>query len=106
MDPIVECVSDLDSYRFRKFRSPADAILAFCGKLSHPNASEYIYDVNIQGCFDNISYDFLLTEIRFLDILSRKSDLRIIKEWLKCGVMTTNGLEETHTGTPQGGIIS
>lgn len=43
MDPIVECVSDLDSYGFRKFRSPADAILAFCGKLSHPNASEYIY---------------------------------------------------------------
>jgi len=106
MDPIVECVSDLDSYGFRKFRSPADAVLALRGKLSHPSASEYIYDADIQGCFDNISHDFLLTEIRSLGILSRKSDLKIIKEWLKCGVMTTNGLEETPTGTPQGGIIS
>lgn len=65
-----------------------------------------IYDADMQGCFDNISHDFLLIEIRFLDILSRKSDLRIIEGWLKYGVMITNRLEETHTGTPQESIIS
>lgn len=106
MDPIVEGVSDLDSYGFRRFRSPADAILALRGKLSHPRASEIIYDADIQGCFDNISHEALLTKIRSLNILGRKADLRIVRDWLKCGVMTTTGLLETNTGTPQGGIIS
>jgi len=107
IDPIVEAISDTDSYGFRKYRGARDAVLAVRGKLSHPDSSEYVLQCDIKGCFDNISHTFLLKELFEKKILSRKVDLYVVKNWLKCGVMTSTGtIVDTVSGTLQGGIIS
>ena len=53
---------------------------------------------DIKGCFDHISHNWLLQNIP----VSKK----ILKQWLKCGVVDSQQFYSTRSGTPQGGIIS
>lgn len=106
MDPIVECISDTESFGFRKNRSTHDAILCLRGKLVHPSAAEHFLSCGIKGCFDNIAHDHLLKVIWKQRIVNRKSDLEVIDKWLKSKVLTETGMQETVSGTPQGGVIS
>lgn len=83
MDPIVECISDTESFGFRKNRSTHDAILSLRGKLVHPDSAEYILSCDIKNCFDNIVHDPLLKVIWHQRVLNRKCDLEVIENWLK-----------------------
>lgn len=80
MNPIVECISDTDSFGFKKNRSTHDAILSLKGKFIHPDAVEYILSCDIKGCFDNIAHDPLLKVIYKQRILNRKCDLEVIEK--------------------------
>jgi RNA-directed DNA polymerase len=51
-----------------------------------------------KGCFDNISHEWLLENIPL--------DRKVLKEWLKAGVIFNGKFTQTETGTPQGGVIS
>jgi RNA-directed DNA polymerase len=66
IDPIVEEISDRHSYGFRKYRSPTDAINRIRSLLDKPNSSKYVLDVDIKSCFDTISHDFILNELKFI----------------------------------------
>ncbi|MDO6749385.1 reverse transcriptase domain-containing protein, partial [Gilvimarinus sp. 1_MG-2023] len=57
-----------------------------------------VLEGDIQGCFDNISHDWLLANIPL--------DKTVLRKWLKAGFMESNHLYRTEAGTPQGGIIS
>ncbi len=98
LDPVLETVSDPNSYGFRKNRSTADAMsqifLQTCRKVS----AQWILDADIEGFFDNINHDWMIDNIRM--------DKSILKKWLKAGVVDREQLMATTTGTPQGGIIS
>lgn len=98
LDPVLETVSDPNSYGFRKNRSTADAMsqifLQTCRKVS----AQWILDADIEGFFDNINHDWMVDNIRM--------DKSILKKWLKAGVVDREQLMATTTGTPQGGIIS
>ncbi len=64
----------------------------------------YIVEVDIKGFFDNINHDWL---IRMLE--QRIQDgafIRLIKKWLKAGILDKSEVKHPITGTPQGGIIS
>lgn len=58
----------------------------------------WVLEGDIKGCFDNISHDWLLSNIPM--------DTRILSKWLKAGYMEKGVFFHTGSGTPQGGIIS
>jgi group II intron reverse transcriptase/maturase len=65
----------------------------------------YVIDADIKGFFDNIDHDWL---IKMLSLRIRDNAfLRLIRKWLKAGILDTDGaVLHPATGTPQGGIVS
>ncbi|MFD3553778.1 reverse transcriptase domain-containing protein [Streptomyces goshikiensis] len=62
-------------------------------------------DTDIEACFDSIDHTALMDRVR--DRVKDKHVLRLVKAFLKAGVLTEdNSREDTITGTPQGGILS
>lgn len=98
LEPITETTADANSYKFRKFRSTVDAIDALHRWLSKDCSPQWILEGDIKGCFDHISYEWLLDNVRI--------DKHILEKWLKSGVVFNKLLQPTVEGTPQGGIIS
>ena len=98
LEPITESEADANSYGFRKSRSTADAIDALHRWLSKSYSPEWILEGDIKGCFDHISHEWLLDNVRI--------DRHILRKWLKSGVVFNKLLQPTLEGTPQGGIIS
>lgn len=98
LDPIAECQADPNSYAFRKGRSPADAIEQCHIILSPANRAKWVYEGDIQACFDEISHDWIASHIPI--------DKSILHKWLKAGFIDKKALYPTDAGVPQGGIIS
>lgn len=61
----------------------------------------YVLDADIKGCFDNIDHIALLNKLNTFPKLRR-----VIKGWLKNGVMEGEVFNKMRAGTPQGGVIS
>jgi RNA-directed DNA polymerase len=68
------------------------------------NGVKWLVEVDIKGYFDNIDHSVLtkLLEQRIDD----KKFLSLIRNMLKAGVLEQWTFNATHSGTPQGGIIS
>jgi RNA-directed DNA polymerase len=96
--PVAETTADRNSYGFREDRSCADAVAAAFNALSKPNSATWILEGDITGCFDNISYNWLMENIPM--------EKRILREWLDAGYVNKGIAYPTKKGTPQGGIIS
>ncbi|MGF3194906.1 group II intron reverse transcriptase/maturase [Facklamia sp. P13055] len=98
LEPIAEMTADPHSYGFRKERCPQDAIQQCHTILCRQNSPKWVLEGDIKGCFDHISHEWLLNNIPM--------DTKILKKWLKCGVIFKGELFATDEGTMQGGIIS
>jgi RNA-directed DNA polymerase len=98
LEPVSETTADPNSYGFRPERATADAREQGFKALANKHMAEWIMEADIKGCFDNISHEWLLENVPL--------DRKILKEWLKAGVIYNEKFTETETGTPQGGIIS
>ncbi len=63
-----------------------------------------VFDADIKGFFDNIQHELIL------DLVAQKiadgNILKIIRNFLKAGVMEDGQFKKTNLGTPQGGVIS
>lgn len=98
LEPIAEVTADPHSYGFRKERCCQDAIQQCHTILCRGNSPKWVLEGDIKGCFDHISHEWLLNNIPM--------DTKILKKWLKCGVIFKGELFRTDEGTMQGGIIS
>jgi len=98
LEPIAETTADPNSYGFRPQRSTSNAGEQCFKSLTKKAIAEWVLEADIQGCFDNISHDWMVTNIL--------TDKAILKKWLKAGFVYQNELFPTDAGTPQGGIIS
>ena len=98
LDPVLESMSDPNSYGFRKNRSTADAMSQIFIKMSQKVSAQWVLDADIEGFFDNISQTWMLDHIRM--------DQSILRKWLESGVVDRGQLVATIAGTPQGGVIS
>ncbi|MCX7102220.1 MAG: group II intron reverse transcriptase/maturase [Methylobacter sp.] len=98
LEPVAETTGDPNSYGFRPERSTADAREQGFIALAKSASPQWILEGDIKGCFDNISHEWLLENIPL--------DRKVLREWLKAGVIYNGEFTETETGTPQGGIIS
>jgi RNA-directed DNA polymerase len=96
--PVAETLADPCSLGFRPGRCIADAHVRCYGILSRRSGPEWIFDADIESCFDTISHDWLLANIPM--------DKAILQAWLKAGYLEDRGFHYTREGTPQGGIIS
>lgn len=98
LEPVAETTADPHSYGFRRERSTADAIEQVKNSLARKDSARWVLEGDIKGCFDNISHDWLVSNICM--------NKEILRKWLKAGFIETGRLFPTKAGTPQGGIIS
>jgi len=99
LEPEWEARFEPNSYGFRPGRSCHDAIGAIF--LSIRYKAKYVLDADIAKCFDRIDQEKLLNKLNTFPTMRR-----LIKSWLKAGVMDGKELFPTSEGTPQGGVIS
>jgi RNA-directed DNA polymerase len=103
LEPVFEADFEPVSYGFRPKRRAQDAIaeIHFFGSKGY----RWVLDADIQACFDEIDHTALMDRIRAR--IKDKRVLALVKAFLKAGILTELGEhQDTHTGTPQGGIIS
>lgn len=98
LDPIAETTGDPNSYGFRLGRSTADAIGQCFLNLSHKTSVAYILEADIRACFDTIRHQWVLDHI--------PTDRRMLRQWLKAGVIDGEMFQPTEAGAPQGSPIS
>ena len=110
LEPIFEADMDPAAYGYRPGRSAREAIQAVLGLLRQ-NYTDVV-DADLSQYFDTIPHHELILSIarRIVD----RDMLRLIKQWLKAPVETTDGGgrrrmeggKASRQGTPQGGVIS
>ena len=102
LEPIFEADFEPFSYGFRPGRSAHDAV----DEVSHclNRGCEQVLEVDIQGCFDSFPKGPLM------DAVARRvvdgAMLKLIRQWLDCGVMEGETLRNPERGTPQGAPLS
>lgn len=101
-EPVFEADFEECSYGFRPKRSAKQALEVV--RKACNNKGYYVVDADIEKFFDNVNQDKLMILIE-----QRISDRRIqklIRQWLKSGVLYGNVLEISELGTSQGSVIS
>lgn len=90
-------------FGFRPNKSCHDALkyLNYCIETKYTN---YILDADIKGYFDNINHDKLMKRLELH--IKDKNLLRLIKRFLKAGIMENGIYVKGEIGTPQGSILS
>ena len=92
-----------NSYGFRPGRSCHDALRELSQTVEW-EGTNYIGEADLKGFFDNVDQDWMMKmlEHRVVD----KRMLRMLKRFLKSGVMEAGELRASEEGVPQGGSIS
>ena len=105
LEPIWEADFSVHSYGFRPNRSTRDAIAYLGARLtSNGWAYQWVIEGDITSYFDTIPHRRLIKAIK-KRVADR--DIRdLLWKFLRAGVMYREDVQETLTGTPQGGIAS
>lgn len=91
------------SYGYRPGKSQHHALDAlYVGLLT--KKVNWVLDGDIRSFFDNLSHEWLM---RFLEHrIADKRVLRLVRKWLKAGVLVNGKWESSEEGSPQGGSAS
>jgi RNA-directed DNA polymerase len=91
------------SYGFRPGRNTHDALDALWVGIMRKKVS-WVLDADIRDCYGSFSHEWL---VKFLQHrIGDRRILRLIKKWLRAGVLENGEWSETEKGTPQGSVIS
>lgn len=103
LEPIFEADFQPCSYGFRPRRRAQDAVAEIV--QFHAHGYHWVLDADIEACFDSIEHTALMDRVRRR--IGDKRVLRLVKAFLRAGILTADGAEiGTVTGTPQGGILT
>jgi RNA-directed DNA polymerase len=105
MEPIFEADFEPCSYGFRPRRRAQDAIAAI-HYLASPNRTyEWVFEADIEACFDEIDHRALMDRVRHR--IGDRRVLALVSAFLRVGILSEKGVNRgSITGTPQGGVLS
>ena len=104
IEPICEYHFQICSYGFRPKRGCHDAIADLFQKLSKSYSKRWIVEGDIEGCFDHIKHNHIISTLKQWHIPNGVT--QVINGFLKADIMEESRLSTSEEGTPQGGIIS
>jgi len=99
LEPEWEARFEPNSYGFRPGRCAHDAIEAIFNHIRLK--PKYVLDADIEKCFDKISHSALLNKLQTIRPITK-----LIRDWLKAGIMDNGKMSFPETGAPQGSILS
>ncbi len=102
LEPIFEADVLPASFGFRPTRSATDALERI--RVAFPQGQQFVFEADIENFFGSLDQDRLLSLVE-----ERGSDgrvLKLLRQWLRAGVLVDGVVTETVAGTPQGGVIS
>ena len=102
IEPIFEADFEASSYGFRPKRSATEALEAI--RIAGNQGHDFVVDADIKGYFDSIDQEKLMVLVG--ERISDRRVLKLIRQWMRAGVMEDGTVRETLAGTPQGGVIS
>jgi RNA-directed DNA polymerase len=90
------------SYGFRPGRSAHDAVIA--ARMHVAEGRRFVVDLDLEKFFDRVNHDVLM--VRVARRVADKRVLRLIRRYLRAGLMTGGVMTARSEGTPQGGPLS
>ena len=92
------------SYGYRPKVGALDAVDKLTVKLQF-GEYHHVVEVDLENYFGTIDHDWLVTMLE--QRIDDRPFLRLIRKWLKAGVLETDGrVIHPTTGTPQGGVVT
>ncbi|MGL6107939.1 group II intron reverse transcriptase/maturase [Romboutsia sp.] len=103
IEPIFEPSFHPSSFGYRPKRSCHNAI-AKAEMFMNKYGLEYVVDMDLSKCFDTLNHEIILKSVN--EKISDGKILKLIEQFLKCGIKEKFEIQDTEIGSPQGGVIS
>lgn len=102
LQPIFDPTFSDNSFGFRPKRSAHQAIKR--AKSYYEQGYKYVVDMDMKAYFDTVNHDKLMYYIE--KKVQDKRVLRLVRQYLKSGIMINGLFQASEEGTPQGGNLS
>ena len=102
ISPIFEKTFSVYSYGFRPNKNAHQAIEK--AKEYYDEGYKYVVDIDLAKYFDTVNHDMLINMLR--EEIKDERVIKLIRKYLKSGVMIDGIISATTQGTPQGGNLS
>lgn len=103
IEPIFEPTFHPSSYGYRPKRSCQMAV-AKAESFANYWGLQYAVDMDLSKCFDTLNHEVIINSVN--EKISDGKVLKLIRNFLKSGILEDGAFSETTIGSPQGGVIS